>query len=333
MSSTDLDELLDRHASRDEPETEDESPIEWLLVHGDRLLIAGVLVLLTAVVVFALGQAGVIAVDDDDAVTRMSGGMIAGTFSLITIVLTINQVILSSEFRTAMEAEEQLDGVHEFYKDVQTMTGVERMPSTTSTLFRAIVQRIADCGRTIASAADRADDDLAPTLDRYGSSIASSADRTAERFDAADFGTVNAVAAAIGYDDDWQLVAAHQLEAVEADRLPEDAAEALTKLVELLRLLEIAVSHFKTTYLQRELAHVSRLVLYTGIPAVLAAIGLGLVYAASPGAALPDALLLPVASVLIAVVLAPLYVLASYTLRAATIARRTAAIAPVVVDD
>jgi hypothetical protein len=74
---------------------------DWFLVEADRLFVALAVSIAVALGFLVLAEIGFIGVVNDDSITRLAGGMIAGTFSLVTLVVSINQLIFSREFTAA----------------------------------------------------------------------------------------------------------------------------------------------------------------------------------------------------------------------------------------
>ena len=302
---------------------------EWVMVEANRLSIAVALCVIVFASLLVLARFEFIAFLDEDAITRLASGMIAGTFSLVTIVVSINQLILSREFRSADEMRNRLGGVMEFREDIEEKTNVPTSPAEPTRLLHLLVQDIRHRAEEVSRAVeDHPDSDFRETVDRYTNSVIESTDRIDETLEESEFGTFNAVSAAIGYNDAWQVYAARHLRNSHADSLSEEADEAFGDLIDSLQLFNVAREHFKTTYMQRELTRLSQLVLYTGVPAVLAGILLGLVYSHFDGSAIAVGLLPYLTSALITVVFLPLALLAAFILRSATLVRRTASIGP-----
>ena len=86
-------------------------------------------------------------------------------------------------------------------------------------------------------------------------------------------------------------------------------------------------------YLQRELTWFSQLIVYCGVPAVLAAVLITLIYGSLGGSTISPAVLPYVISLLATVVFVPLVLLGLFILRTATITRRTASIGPMLLGD
>ena len=315
---------------------------EWLFIDGDRLSVT--LVFTTAVFALLVGMEsiGVIAYVNEDSVTRMAGGMIAGSLSLVTLVVSINQLILSYEFTAVGEFRERLASIMDHRRDIEAQTAVAASPAEPTAILELLLTAIRDHADALqksvgaAAGADpggggrdsERDREARELVAAYADEVEANASRLDETLDDAGFGSFQALSAAIRYGEDWQLYAARQLRNRYAETLPDDAVAALDDLVETLELFTVAEESFKTTYLQRELTRFSQLTIFVGIPAVTAAFVLGFMYADTTGSAIPPAYLSIVTPALAAVVLAPLMLLGAFILRTATVSRRTASIGP-----
>ncbi|AGB36292.1 hypothetical protein [Natronococcus occultus] len=330
MGSGDIDETLDSYGTDvNDQESVLWTLLDWILLQGNRIFITVALtvgVFLSLLVVHALGLISFI---NDDSLTRMVGGMIAGTFSLITLVVSVNQMILSREFRSADEFRNRLEGVMDFRHDIEDATGVPATPAAPAKQLELLVREIdyrAD--RVTAAVADDRDGTAQREVEAFIASVRERTERTRESLDEARFGSFNALSSAMGYNDAWQIYAARYLCNQYDDELSADTREALEDLLDALRLFNVGREHFKTTYLQRELTRLSQLTILFGIPSVLSAFFLGLLYAGIGGPMISHTYTPLVASGLIAIVFSPLALLAAYILRTATVARRTASIGP-----
>ena len=101
-----------------------------------------------------------------------------------------------------------------------------------------------------------------------------------------------------------------------------DVAGNTRRIVEAIDEVTITRHYFKTLYIHEELATVSRLILLTGLPAVLVSMVVILIYSRD-AMAVADPVLLVLVSVGLGVVLLPLNVLFAYGLRIGTIAKMT----------
>lgn len=303
--------------------------LEWVLVDGDRLL----LTLLISVGVFAsllvFYRFGVIEFTNDDSLTRMASGMIAGSFSLVTIVVSINQLILSQEFSPAGQFRDRFGGVMEFRRDVEDATGVPAAPATPTRLLELLAANIRHRANALAETAGPADDRYRDRITRYARGVSESTRRIDETLDGANVTAFDALAATVEYDNSWQLHAARHLRDG-APTLSEETERAFDDLIDALRLFGTAQAHFKTVYLQRELTRFSQLTIFCGVPAVGAAVLIALLYGDVGGATIRLGYYPYVISALATVVSVPVGLLAAYILRTATLTRRTAAVGPMI---
>ncbi len=332
MSDRETEEALESYGAEISPETSALTKArEWLLVDGDRLVISIGISFGVFVLFLVFNAVGVISVVNDDSVTRLAGGMIAGTFSLVTLVVSINQLILSREFTSADDASEQLEGVMDFRGSIAETAAVPAAPASPSRLLGLVVETLNERADDLAVAVEPMGDRETVTLiHRYTNRVEASTERIDETLAGTAFGTFNAVSAAVAFDAAWQLYVARHLKGRCDEQLPGDAQDALEDIIELLEQFMTAREHFKTTYLQRELTRFSQLTIYTGVPAILAAMALGFIYADFGGPTVSAAVLPVAVGGLVAVVVSPLALLVTYILRTATVTRRTASVGPMV---
>ncbi|MFP8951910.1 hypothetical protein ACLI4Z_02890 [Natrialbaceae archaeon A-arb3/5] len=303
---------------------------EWFLVEADRLLVTILLLAVIFLLFLGLSALGFISFVNDDSVTRLAGGMIAGSFSLVTLVVSINQLILSREFTAAGEAEDQLGGVLSFREDVADVVGVPVVPASPTRLLELLAEAIHDRAETLETVLSSRDLGDETQITPYATDVREQAEQIKDTLDADEYNTFRAVSATVGYDDAWQLYAARHIRSQYDEDLPDEARESLDGLIEALELFGVAREHFKTTYLQRELTRFSQLTIYFGVPAILSAMILGFLYGDVGGASISMDYLPLAASALVTVVASPLALLSAFILRTATIARRTSSTGPMV---
>lgn len=328
MTDSEEDETLESHGTNIGKRTSSVRRVkEWVLVEGNRLFVAALISLGVFVLFLVLNEVGFIAVTNDDTITRLAGGMIAGTFSLVTLVVSINQLILSQEFSSAGDARGELEGVMAFREDIEERADIPASPASPSRLLELVIEIIHNRTQTFKDAVDD-DHEAASLIDQYTTRIMESTTQIDETLERTEFGTFRAMSAAVGYDTAWQLYVARQLRGRHDESFSEEASDSLEELIESLELFITTREHFKTTYLQRELTKFSQLTIYCGVPAILGAMILGFIYAGLTGPMVSTPYLPFVVSGLIAVVVSPLSLLVVYILRTATITRRTASIGP-----
>lgn len=79
-------------------ERHQESPSKrWILLEANRIVLAGLFSILIFVIVTAIGAIGYIPVTDPGTATTLVAAIVGGMLPFITIVLAINQLVLSHE--------------------------------------------------------------------------------------------------------------------------------------------------------------------------------------------------------------------------------------------
>lgn len=330
MGSSETDEALESHGTEIGQRTSSLTRFrEWFMVEGDRLFIAVGISVIVFLLFLGLNEVGLISFVNDDSITRLAGGMIAGTFSLVTLVVSINQLILSQEFASAGDARDQLRGVMEFRENVADTANVPASPASPTRLLELVVEAIHYQATSLRDAVNAYDDaEGREIIIKYTNSVEESTNRIDETLEHTKFGTFKAMSAAVAYDAAWQLYVARHLRGEYGDSLPPEGTAALDELIGTLELFTTTREHFKTTYLQRELTRFSQLTIYTGVPAILAAMTIGFLYADFGGPTVSAVVLPYLVSGLVGVVVTPLSLLVSYILRTATVTRRTASVGP-----
>ncbi|MFC6768730.1 hypothetical protein [Natrinema soli] len=311
-------------------ETVTESPIKrWALLDGDRLVIAGALAfgLYVAVIVLFLG--GLFPVNDAGTVVTLYGSLVGGTLPFITIVLAINQLVLSQELGWTPDLRSRFEGMTDFQRDVEEVTNSGVSPASPAAFLNRIVTATVDRARQLPDAlANDADPDRRAELERFIAALESDGETVSDALEDAEFGTFEALSAVLGHHQGNYYHAARTFRDEWDDAF--DETESLEELIELLGFLAIARQTFKTLYVQHELAVLSRMLLYVGFPTLVGGGLLMLSYSRVAEAISSPWLLLPIAAGGVVLVFLPFMVLLSYTLRIATIAARTADFGPFV---
>ncbi|WP_226480474.1 hypothetical protein [Natrinema amylolyticum] len=307
-----------------------ESPLRrWLMLDGHRLAIAGLLTGGLYAAVIALYVAGLFPVNDAGAVVTLYGSLVGGTLPFITIVLAINQLVLSQELGWTPDLRDRFDGMTEFQRDVEELTESGVSPASPAAFLNVIVTATVDRARRLPDAlADDADPDKWAEVERFIETFESDGKTVSNALEDAEFGTFEALSAVLGHHQGNYYHAARTFRDEWDDVF--DETEPLEELIELLGFLAVARQTFKTLYVQHELAVLSRMLLYVGFPTLVGG-GLLLVsYGRIADAVATDWLLLAIAAGGVVLVFLPFMVLLSYALRIATIAARTADFGPFV---
>ena len=301
----------------------------WLYITGDRLVVASVFSLLFVALAALLVGFGLVYVGPgSNFASALSSGMLSGLLTLLTVALSINQLILSRLFGSAGSLSDQLSKTLEYRRTVEAVSGVPASPNDPSAflglLGDTLGHRVEDIRReateTAVSLADAED------VDDYADAVSNYADRLAAADDLGD--TFEVLLLTLGTDYADHMDTTRAFENKYGETLSDEATEALEDVQTLLKAVATIRQFFKTVTLQQELAMLSRHLIYTGVPAVVVTYFLSAVYTTSPNQPPPiDPSLFPVVMVLATgIILAPLAVLVASLLRVATVSLYTVSI-------
>jgi hypothetical protein len=308
----------------------------WVLLEGNRWVLTGLVLASFFVVLVLLGTTAAVplrtAMAGKDPIETAFQALTTAIVTGVTIVVTINQLVLSQELGALGDQRERMDGAMEFREDVETLLDRQITPADPAAFLELLLEGATERAMTLRDEApvdtDRAERDR---LNRYVDRFEASANLVERRLEHARFGTFAVVHAALGFDYSAHLYEARRLRNEHQTELSREMRSAFDELVGLLELFGSAREHFKTLYFQWELINVSRVVSYAAIPALLVTIGMVL-FADMPGSVrgttLSVANVVWVTSGAVTVALTPFILLLSHMLRIATVAKRTLAIGP-----
>ncbi|WP_336343783.1 hypothetical protein [Halalkalicoccus ordinarius] len=328
-----MDEAIDEEVPQSDlvHERLRESPIKrWILLDGNRFALATLLSVVVFSVCTGIGFAGYIPVTDPATATTLVGAIVGGTLPFITIVLAINQLVLSQEMGWPNDLQDRFEGMVSFRRQVETVTGSGISPASPADFLQVIVDAVVDRARAFRSTVDPNEDTrLVSLTENLVDAVESEGELVNDALEGADFGTFNALSSVLGHFNGAHLYAARTIRADHGDELSEEAHDALDDLIELLGHLAVARQTFKTLYMQHELAYLSKLLLYVGFPTLLGG-GVFMMTYDRIIEAIAEPALVVVVGAAVTFVFLPFVVLLVYTLRIATITSRTADFGPFV---
>lgn len=300
-----------------------------MLVGGNRHVVAALLLASAFLTLVLLGRFGVLALGDQATVRGVAGGFVPGLIAFLSIVLGINQLVLSQELASPGEIRRRIEEVREYRHDVEDAAGAEPSPVLPTGFLSFVVRAIASEAETLAeSARSEADSDVRDAVEEYAADVRDESERARESLDQTHLGRINALVPVLEYNDSYQLIEARRLREEYGDRLSEESRESLSQMIRTLELFSVARSQFRSTYTQRVLAHLSRRLLYVGLPALVVVIVLGLLRTPSPVGT--GWVRVVAVSALFTAALSPLAVLSAYLFRVASVAERTISEGPFV---
>lgn len=313
----------------------------WVLMDGDRRILAG---LLLVAVFLALVGVGVTwpssvrsALQNSDAVETLFQAMVTAIITGVTLVVTINQLVLAQELGSVSDQRERMHGSLSFRSEAAEHIDEPVSPADPGSFLQAVLSTVREQATTLeGGTAATTDDDAESAVTSFASSVATGADQVEKRLSGAEFGTFEVVREALDFDYSFHIYEARRLRETYPDVLSEDGERALEELLVALELFGIAREHFKTLYFQWELIRLSRVILYAAVPSLTVATAMILFFqgpSSVPGTTLGiENVLWVVAGATLASLL-PFLILIAYILRIVTVAKRTLAIGPFVLRD
>ena len=340
MDGTDLDSPTEISDTIQQP---DRGPLRqtlfdvkrWLLIDADRWTVVGALTATTFLLTVVVGAFGPVSVQR--FLTRgispasVLVELLKTIVSVVTIVLSINQLVLSPElgpvsdqrerFRDTMELREQSEDL--LAETVSPLSPGQFLDDMVSALQR----RAVELGETVEG-----NPELQNDVANFVRGLLVDAEGVEEELAGATFGDFEAVPAVMDFDTSGKLRDLRRIQRTYDDRLTDEEVEALSEMVDAIELFATTRAYFKTTYIRTEFINFSRALLYLGTPSLLLTYFAAQIYdsAVFPGQTLGIENQLWFVAGAVTVSLVPFMTLISYIARLATVSQSTLFIGPFV---
>lgn len=299
----------------------------WVLLEGDRWIIAGGIVALVFAGSIVLSFTNVIGVSESAFVTTMFSTIIAGLFSLVPIVISVNQLTVSRLFATPGGLRERIDSVQNFRGDLEGMVPDEPVsPTEPARFLESVIGVVSDRTATLQRAATDLDDpQLAERIEEYVATIRAQAAEMDERLNGTHLPLIDVLLPMMGDGYSENVNIARRIQTTHAEALPEGIDATLEELRDLFVSLDVLRQYFKALYVQQELSNLSRLIALTGTGALLMSIFLVMLFATGQALSYHPLFLRGLVCLGVAIAVSPFAVLLAVMLRIATIVKRTSA--------
>lgn len=300
----------------------DFSLIRWITLDANRLAVTGAL--LTLVFATFMGVASFWTFEmqalltDTSTVQTILNTLLSGMILLVSIVVSINSIVLSHDITSVEDQEDRIDGEIEFRRRVGELAEPGENPSEPSAFLTVMSRAIQTRAEALTNEMDALDPELAEEIEEYTASVSDAAN---------DLGAIDETSGAefallwkgIGFDYGPYIEQSRSL--VSPDH---KSTEPFEDLIEVFKLFAVGKEYFKTLYYAREVSQFSRTLLVVALPAILFNASMIL---AINGQVLPDGWFLGLPplqtfmAVAFAISIAPYLVLTSFVLRLSTVAR------------
>lgn len=294
---------------------------KWVLVSGNRYSIAtGVLILLAGVAL--ISDLSWLMSRNTTPLYYMASALITGNLTLITVVVAINQVILSQELESPGSLRDEIQQTADYRQTALEQPTISTKPSD---FLQQLVQQTRDHVQSLKKLLPESIDGES---DRLVTDLPNHCKQVADHLEQAPEDLSNVIIPILNVDYAEYIHESHQLQTSYEEDSHEQLHATLDRLTADLENLDVTRQYFTTMFIKKELATLSRSLVYIGVLAVSTPIALLIHLTAYTGSS-PSVPKLVILTLLTGVFgLAPLALLMAFILRIATVAQKIAAITP-----
>lgn len=299
----------------------------WLMLSGNRRHVAFLLLVGVYAVLLVAGLLWPFEIQrlltEEQTVQQLLNTLLSGVILLVSIVVSINSLVLSEELAPVEKQYQRVVDSWEFRTESAEAVGNAVSSASPTEFLLEMLDAVEDELYELSARMDHVDAEPNDQLRNCIEDIEAYVGETRELLESARFRSSDMRLFAPSYDPVTELDTVRQLHRKES--LPDEVTGSLNTVVEGLEFFTSAREYFKTMYYKREFARLSRDLLYTGLPAVMlmSYLTLALTGQVLPGTTFGVSHLYLFFSFAYVVSLSPFFVLAAYVLRAAVIAEAT----------
>ncbi|WP_435333280.1 hypothetical protein [Haloarchaeobius sp. TZWWS8] len=252
----------------------------------------------------------------------------------MTLVVTINQLVLSQEIGSLGSQRSRMDMTMDFRQNTDSLLGMTS-PSDPAAYLDALIetskQRAKTLRDTLSETENRA---LYKKVNEYVTDLLENADHARTHLEDTDFGTFDVVSSALDYNYDRKIHDVRRLGMEYEDSFTDEERSAFRNLLEVLTMYGVVRKYIKVLYIQWALVKLSRAILYTAV--VELSVAGGMVAFVDPttftGTFLDIESVLWVVSAAFAISVLPFLLFTSYILRLATLTKQTLSMGPLMLS-
>lgn len=312
-----------------------------LLVETNRwILVGGVMVIVlfgTLATATILSSRPVVVAGDP--VETLFQALVTATITGVTLVVSINSLVLSQELGPLGDLRDQMEESMLFRQDVESELGLDVAAASPSAFLVELVAAVETRSEALAEAVTAAEAAGVDTgaAGEYAASLRQHASGVGDDLSGEQFGTFDVLSAALNFNYSRKIHEGRQLRAEleGVDNAGTPAAQAVDEqvagIVAVLTLFGPTREHIKTLYFQWELVNLSQAILYTAVPAIVVAVNMLLFHGALSqftGTTAGIAHYVWIVAGATSITLVPFAVLLSFVLRIGSVAKRTLSIGP-----
>lgn len=305
--------------------------LRWLLLEGNRYAVTGALLTLTFLMIIAMGLVWPLEMRDllteTQAVQTVLNSFLGGIILLVSIVVSINSIVLSYDIAPVGTQVERIEGVTKFRREVERFADVEEHPTEPQSFLRVMAIAIKEMAGALEHVDEDAPEEYSTDVAEYIESITETAEQLEDSLREVRGGEYGAFWLGLDMDHGPLMNRMLRLTSTHEGVLTDDEEERFAELMHLFEVFATGREYFKTLYYSHEIADLSRTLLLISLPSIMVTAWTILAINANlfPNDwvfGLPP--LLTFVAVTMTISLAPFIVLTAYMLRVATVTLRTA---------
>ena len=309
--------------------------IRWVLLEGNRYAIIGALLTFVFGAIMLIGTVWTFEMQrvltETPAVEMILNTLLSGIILLVSIVISINSIVLSHDITSVGTQEDRIQTVMEFRRDVGELTETGESPSDPASFLKLMGDVVEKQAEALADVATEIDEEPAEKIERYVDSVKDSVRRLDESVQDVSGAQFGVLWLGLEFDYGRHLDRSRTLKATYEENFTDPVEERFDELMHAFEIFAVGKEYFKTLYYSQEVSELSRTLLIISLPAILVNASAILAINAQ---LLPEVWifglppLLSFVATVFTISLAPYLVLTSYMLRLATVARRTISAGP-----
>lgn len=310
----------------------------WLLLEANRWVVAAGLASLIFLVFMLWGVMKPVSLhstmQSSDMVETVFAGLVGAIITGTTLVVTINQLVLSQEIGSLGSQRSRMDTTMDFRQNTDELLGMTT-PADPAGYLRALVETSEQRAKTLRDTlAESEHREVQEKVDEYVDDLLENADHARESLQDTDFGTFDVLSPALDYNYDRKMHDVRRLGREYEDDLTDEERGAFRDLLEALTMYGPVREYIKDLYIQWALVKLSRAILYAAIIALTVAGGMVVFVDPTtfPGTFLGIESILWVVSTAFAISALPFLLFTSYILRLATLAKQTLSAGPLILS-
>lgn len=303
--------------------------VRWVLLEGNRNAVTGALLTMTFVALLVVGTVWPFEMQslltETAAVQLVLSTFLGGIILLVSIVVSINSIVLSYDIISIDAQENRLRGTIEFRSEIGKLTDPEHSTMDPATFLSMMVGVINQRAQELETVTEELDGRDAEEIREHIETIFQTTKDMEKSVDQTGGGEFSALWQGLDLSLGPLMQQSRILQLAYTDVLSDSGEDRFERLIRAFELITTGRHFFKTLYYKREFSTLSRTLLVVSLPAIL---GTAITILAIDANILPQiwifglSPLLTFVAAAFTIALAPFVILTAYMLRVATVTLR-----------